>query len=106
MFAKLSGAPAAAALVLGLGSAQAAEPVLHLKSTPETVVRGYISAERKPVLTIKSGQTVEIDTISHTGLSPDPVTFFGAAGIPKEQVLQDAIDAASCRPSPASAATC
>ena len=74
------------------GAAAAAEPVLHLRSTPQTVVRGYISAERAPVMRIHSGQTVEIDTISHGGLNPDPVAFFGAAGIPASAVLQDAID--------------
>src|SRR5580658_9669323 len=43
------------------------------------------------VLTIRSGQTVEIDTISHGGLQGDPVKFFGAAGIPESEVLPDAV---------------
>jgi acetamidase/formamidase len=65
-----------------------------LRSTPRTVVWGYISADLPPALTIKSGQTVKIDTVSHQGLMTrdDPVTFFGAGGIPPEQVLQDASD--------------
>jgi acetamidase/formamidase len=43
-------------------------------------------------LTIKSGQTVRIDTISHQGLltDKDPSAYFGAAGIPPGQVLEDA----------------
>ena len=47
-----------------------------------------------PALTIKSGQTIMIDTVSHQGLlgKEDPVAFFASAGIPKDQVLQDAID--------------
>jgi acetamidase/formamidase len=69
-------------------------PDATLRSTPQTVVWGYISADLPPALTIKSGQTVKIDTLSHQGLlaKDDPVTFFGAAGIPPEQVLQDASD--------------
>jgi acetamidase/formamidase len=66
----------------------------HLASTPSTVVWGYIPPGRNPVLTVKSGQTVKIDTISHQGLMSgiDPVSFFGAAGIAPARVLKDAID--------------
>jgi len=69
-------------------------PDATLRSTPQTVVWGYISADLPPALTIKSGQTVKIDTVSHQGLltKDPPVTFFGAGGIPPEQVLQDATD--------------
>jgi acetamidase/formamidase len=69
-------------------------PDTTLRSTPQTVVWGYITADLPPALTIKSGQTVKIDTVSHQGLmtKDDPVTFFGAAGIPPDQVLQDATD--------------
>jgi acetamidase/formamidase len=65
-----------------------------LGSTPDTVVWGYISAAVPPVLRIKSGTTVRIDTMSHQGLvtRDDPVTFFGRAGIKPEEVLQDAKD--------------
>ena len=37
----------------------------HVPSTPATVVWGYLPAGRPPVLTIRSGQTVKIDTVSH-----------------------------------------
>jgi len=69
-------------------------PDATLRSTPQTVIWGYISADLPPALTIKSGQTVKIDTVSHQGLmtKDEPVAFFGAAGIPREQVLQDATD--------------
>jgi acetamidase/formamidase len=69
-------------------------PDATLRSTPQNVVWGYITADLPPALTIKSGQTVRIDTVSHQGLmtKDDPVTFFGAAGIPPDQVLQDATD--------------
>src|ERR1051325_3901974 len=65
-----------------------------LGSTPDTVIWGYLSARVPPVLRIKSGTTVRIDTLSHQGLvgRDDPVTFFGTAGIRPDEVLQDAKD--------------
>ena len=74
--------------------ATAQAPDATLRSTPETVIWGYFSADLPPALTIKSGQTVKIDTVSHQGLlsKDDPATFFGSAGIPPDQVLQDAKD--------------
>jgi acetamidase/formamidase len=65
-----------------------------LGSTPETVVWGYLAADAPPVLTIKSGQIVRIDTISQAGLTThdDPVTFFGHGGIAATDVLKDVID--------------
>jgi acetamidase/formamidase len=70
------------------------KPDVTLGSTPDTVVWGYISARAPPVLRIKSGATVRVDTMSHQGLltKDDPVTFFSAAGIKPEEVLQDATD--------------
>jgi acetamidase/formamidase len=70
------------------------KPDVTLGSTPDTVVWGYISARVPPVLRIKSGTTVRIDTMSHQGLvtRDDPVTYFGRAGIKPEEVLQDAKD--------------
>ena len=65
-----------------------------LRSTPETVSWGWIAADRAPVLRMKSGQTLRIDTVTHQGIntSDDPVTFFGRAGISAEKVLPDAIE--------------
>ena len=70
------------------------KPDATLGSTPDTVVWGYLSARVPPVLRIKSGATVRIDTMSHQGLltKDDPVTFFAAAGIRPDEVLQDAKD--------------
>src|SRR5262245_48521103 len=65
------------------------KPDVTLGSTPDTVVWGYISSRTPPVLRIKSGTTVRIDTMSHQGLltNTDPVTYFGRAGIRPEEVL-------------------
>src|SRR5262245_57725413 len=70
------------------------KPDVTLGSTPDTVIWGYISSRVPPVLRIKSGMAVRIDTMSHQGLvtRDDPVTYFGRAGIKPEEVLQDAKD--------------
>jgi acetamidase/formamidase len=90
-----------AGALVGLVSSTAAQPVpapakpdVTLGSRPETVIWGYFSARVAPALRIKSGTTVRIDTMSHQGLltRDDPVTFFGAAGIRPDEVLQDAKD--------------
>jgi acetamidase/formamidase len=67
---------------------------LHLRSTPDNVIWGWIAADRQPVLRVKSGQSVRIDTVTHQGLNTakDPVALFGAAGIAAGDVLQDASD--------------
>ena len=102
MSEQLSKMPMLSCAVFGLLVAAAAaqpapagnKPDAALRSTPDTVVWGYISSRVPPVLRIKSGATVRIDTMSHQGLltKDDPVTFFGAAGIKPQEVLQDAID--------------
>ena len=81
----------AGTFALALTSTAAAQPKPdhYLRSTVENVRRGVISADSKPVLTIKSGQTVKIDTISHSGVTEDPVAFFATAGIPANEVLED-----------------
>jgi len=68
-------------------------PDATLSSTPETVLWGYLAANLPAALTIKSGQVVRIDTLSHQGLttSQDPVKYFGAHGIVPDQVLPDAM---------------
>jgi acetamidase/formamidase len=67
-------------------------PDAKLCSTPDTVLWGYIAANLPPALSIKPGQTVEIEALSHQGLTThqDPVRFFGAHGIAAQEVLSDA----------------
>ncbi|MBM4263813.1 MAG: acetamidase [Deltaproteobacteria bacterium] len=73
-----------------IGSAIAVDATLS--STPDTVLWGYIAANLAPALTIQSGQTVEIETLSHQGLvaAKDPEKFFGDYGIAANEVLADA----------------
>ena len=67
---------------------------VRIPSTPETVVRGIIPANRAPIMRVKPGQNVSIDTLSHQGLNTgdDPIAFFARGGIPRDQVLKDAVD--------------
>ncbi len=67
-----------------------ADATLH--STPETVLWGYIAANLPPALTIESGQVVEIEALSHQGLTTakDPEKFFAGYGISNSEVLADA----------------
>ena len=41
-------------------------------SRPETVTWGWFPTDRAPVLTIQSGDTVHIDTLSHAGATQGP----------------------------------
>jgi acetamidase/formamidase len=85
----------------GCASMQSVSHDAYLRSTKDTVVRGHLPAGRKPVLTIKSGQVVRIDTVSHQGITRmDPAKFFGQAGIPASEVLPDATEIAHNTPLP------
>jgi acetamidase/formamidase len=68
------------------------QPDASLKSTPDTVLWGYLAANLPPALTVKPGQIVEIEALSHQGLTThkDPEKFFSAYGIPSHEVLSDA----------------
>jgi acetamidase/formamidase len=97
MFVNIKGAAMLCALALSQTFAVAAEAAeakadAYLPSNPQTVRRGYIASDSAPVLHIKSGQSVRIDTISHGGLVQDPVAFFGAVGIPRDQILPEVIE--------------
>ena len=85
--------PVLALLLAGCAAIERYSIDAQVPATPETVVWGYLPAGRAPVLTLKPGQTVRIDTVSHQGLinGMHPVKFFGDAGIPAKEVLPDAI---------------
>jgi acetamidase/formamidase len=101
-------ARAAAALVLllppviaPLGAQDGSRRADHvLASRPETVTWGWIPTDKAPVLTIRSGQDVRIDTISHHGSTQDadPVTFLGSFGLRPDDILQDVRDFWASRP--------
>ncbi|MGH7015259.1 MAG: hypothetical protein ACREEL_14095, partial [Stellaceae bacterium] len=73
---------------------QTRDGVFHVKSGPETVHWGYLWSAAEPVLRVAPGATVTIDTVSHEGLledQGDPIGFFKRFGIPKAEVLADAV---------------
>lgn len=90
----LGGAILAVAGASTAQAADAAKPDYVILSTPESVVRGYIAIDTPPVQHIKSGDVVRIDTISHGGITDDPIATFAEAGIPADQVLKDVIEVA------------
>jgi acetamidase/formamidase len=67
-----------------------------LPATVETTLWGRLPcAADRPVLTVASGDSVTIDTVSHEGIledqGGDPVAFFARFGIESDAVLDDAI---------------
>jgi hypothetical protein len=84
----------AAALSLPVALTAQHAPDHHLPSRPETVTWGDYPLDRAPVLRMRSGETVRIDALSHAGAtqSDEPVAFMASLGVPKSEVLQDAID--------------
>ena len=80
-----------AAVPLG---AQEAELRHVVRSTPENVVWGWFPIDRAPVLTVRSGETVRIETLSHAGTTQaaDPERYLGQFGVAPEDVLQDVLD--------------
>src|SRR5215813_12281189 len=69
-------------LIAALCAAAAAYGADHkLKASPSTIAWGYYWSQAKPVLTIKSGDTVEIQTV--TTSSP---TSLANAGVKQEDI--------------------
>lgn len=71
----------------------------YLPSEPDHVRWGYVPAiGAEPVMTVPSGATVTIDTVSHEGIledqGRDPVAWFAERGVPRRQVLDDAVEIA------------
>ena len=81
-------------------SSDGAGSIHYLPVTRATVLWGRLPCARDVgVLTVDSGDEVTIDTISHEGVledqGRDPAAFFGRHGVPREFVLDDAIDLAA-----------
>lgn len=66
----------------------------HLKSTPENLHWGGFPIGWEPGVTIRSGQTVRVDTLSHQGFTNPaihPRDYFGAFGVKPREILSDGI---------------
>ena len=91
-------AGAVAIFLLGAGTGTGAatqEPGEHfVPSRPETVSWGWFPLDKPPVLTIDSGDTVRIDTLSHAGATQNehPDASLGALGVTPDEILPDVLD--------------
>ncbi len=63
-------------------------------SRPETVSWGWYPIDKEPVLTMQSGETVRINTLTHAGTtqSEEPVSYLTGLGIPRDEIHQDVLD--------------
>ncbi len=75
------------ALLISAPALRAQQATYTLKPMPKTVAWGYYDAQAKPVLRIKSGDTVEIQTL----ITNSPKRLEDA-GLPPEQVEQSLRD--------------
>lgn len=77
----------------GPDRSRAMEAVTVVPSRPGTVVRGTVPNRRDPVVTVRSGAALRVDTVSHQGINQvePPTEFFGAFGVPPEDVLADVV---------------
>jgi acetamidase/formamidase len=68
-------------------------PDHHLGAKPANMIWGYFSADTPPVLKIKDGETVSVDTTDLTGISPEkPEQFFIDHNLPLDlPAIQDLI---------------
>ncbi|WP_402464471.1 acetamidase/formamidase family protein [Isoptericola aurantiacus] len=68
----------------------------YLGAGPGTVLWGRLPCRTDPaVLTVDDGASVTVDTVSHEGLledqGKDPVAYFTGHGVPREEILDDAV---------------
>ncbi|MDE3261373.1 MAG: acetamidase/formamidase family protein [Acidobacteriota bacterium] len=63
-------------------------------SSPENVSWGWFPIDREPVLRVRPGETVRMDTLTHSGAVQDeePVAWLTALGVPPEEIHQDVLD--------------
>jgi acetamidase/formamidase len=96
-----AGRPAAGGPQAARPAAAAPGATAHLASRPETTVWGEFPIDRPPALTVKSGDTVTIDTLTHAGTTQqdEPAEYFRGLGVRREEILQDVIDFWKTRPS-------
>ncbi len=71
-----------------------------LETSVDTVTWGRLpNKDSEPVLTVESGSTVTIDTLSHEGILEDqgknPVAYFTDKGVSEDMILEDAIEIAA-----------
>ena len=63
-------------------------------SRPDTLTWGWFPIDAPPVLTIQSGETVRIDTLSHAGATQEvhPGISLAELGVEPDEILQEVLD--------------
>jgi acetamidase/formamidase len=66
----------------------------YVPSRPANLQWGMFPIDAKPVVIVKSGETVRIDTLSHQGATQqeDPIAMLAKYGVKREEILQDVLD--------------
>ena len=88
------GAEGTAAVPVG-GGPPAPHPADHfVPSSPGNVSWGWFPINKEPVLRVLPGETVRMDTLTHSGAVQDeePVAWLGELGVPEEEIHQDVLD--------------
>jgi Acetamidase/Formamidase family len=74
----------------------ATSKIHKIMSTPENVIWGELfKPNSKPILRVKSGDRIVMQTVSHEGILPDQgdtVEYLTKAGIRKEDILPDQLN--------------
>ncbi len=79
-----------------LQSGTGVQTAAYLPATPDTVRWGWIApGGTGPVVKVRSGDLLTVDTVSHEGIlgdqGRDPVAFFGQYGVPVDGILLDTV---------------
>ena len=91
----VAGVSAALLMATGSGTTAAAQDGDHfVPSRPETLSWGWFPLDKPPVLTIDSGDTVRIDTLSHAGATQNdhPDLSLIVLGVTPDEILPDVLD--------------
>ena len=77
-----------------LATPRAQDAEHHVPSRPETVTWDWFPVDRPSVLTIRSGDTVRINALSHAGVTQndDPDSYLASLGVERDEILQDVRD--------------
>ena len=83
-----------AAASAGASTPPSIEADHFVPSTPENVAWGWFPIDKEPVLRMRSGETVRVNTLTSAGAGQDeePVAFLTGLGIPREEIHQDVLD--------------
>ncbi len=73
---------------------EVAEADHFVPATAQNLNWGWFPIDKEPVLTVQSGETVRINTITHVGATQnqEPVEYLTGLGVPRDEILQDVLD--------------